>query len=75
MPHTGEASFLAARLLIAQGVDAGVAHTVGNRAAQYAVGLTFATLRAMGAINEEGIDPAVFAQTAQTLVRQSGVKP
>lgn len=69
-----ESSYLAGRLCVAQGIDPDQAYTVGDRGATYAAELTFATLRRMGVIPEDGIDSDLFTRTARALMQQSGVE-
>jgi hypothetical protein len=69
-----EASYLAGRLCVAQGIHPDQAYTVGDRGANYASELTFAVLRRMGIIPGEGIDTEVFKATARALMQQSGVE-
>ena len=71
---TSEVSYLAGRLCAAQGIHPDQAYTVGDRGASYASELTFAVLRRMGVISEEGIDTELFKYTARALMQQSGVE-
>lgn len=71
---TSEASYLAGRLCVAQGIHADQAYTVGDRGATYASELIFATLRRMGIIPEEGIDIDLFKRTSRAILQQSGVE-
>jgi hypothetical protein len=71
---TSEVSYQAGRLCVAQGIPSSEAFSVCERGAIYASELTFAVLRRMGIIPEEGIDSEAFKLTAHTLMRQSGVE-
>ncbi|MEK7603285.1 MAG: hypothetical protein AAB459_03520 [Patescibacteria group bacterium] len=70
---TNEVTYHAGRLCVAQGIHADQAYTIGDIGATYASEFTFATLRRMEIIPDEGIDLDLFKRTARALMQQSGV--
>lgn len=69
-----EATYLAARFCVAQGIHPDLAYTVGDSGASYAAELVFAAFRRMGVIPEDGFDTELFKRTVRALAQQSGVE-
>lgn len=64
-------SVAASQLLLAQGVEPGLATTVGDRGAEYGFGVALTAFREMGMWPPEGFDPAEFEIVAKGIVSRS----
>ena len=65
------ASIAASDLLLAQGVEAGTATTIGNKGAEYGAAVIFTALREMGMWPPVGFDPDEFEIVVRNVVSRS----
>jgi saccharopine dehydrogenase-like NADP-dependent oxidoreductase len=69
------ASFAAADFCIAQGMPEGAAYTTGDRAAQYAAEVIFASLARIGQWPPQDFDPDAFIEATKQVAIESGAIP